>query len=62
MTEASYMINSLQSALASAERTFQLLDEEEERPDPAHARRPWSRPRARWPLSTCASAMTRTSR
>ena len=34
MTEASYMINSLQSALASAERTFQLLDEEEERPDP----------------------------
>ena len=34
MTEASYMINSLQSALASAERIFQLLDEEEERPDP----------------------------
>lgn len=34
MTEASYMINSLQSALASAERTFELLDEEEERPDP----------------------------
>ena len=36
LTEASYMINALQSALASAERTFQLLDEEEERPDPAH--------------------------
>ena len=36
LTEASYMINSLQSALASAERTFELLDEEEERPDPAH--------------------------
>ena len=35
LTEASYMINSLQAALASAERTFQLLDEEEERPDPA---------------------------
>ena len=34
LTEASYMINSLQAALASAERTFQLLDEEEERPDP----------------------------
>ena len=34
LTEASYMINSLQSALASAERTFELLDEEEERPDP----------------------------
>ncbi len=36
LTEASYMINSLQAALASAERTFQLLDEEEERPDPVH--------------------------
>ncbi len=33
LTEASYMINSLQSALASAERTFALLDEEEEVPD-----------------------------
>ena len=30
LTEASYMINSLQFALASAERTFELLDEEEE--------------------------------
>ena len=37
LTEASYMINSLQSALASAERTFELLDEEEERPDPQPA-------------------------
>ena len=36
LTEASYMINSLQAALASAERTFELLDEEEERPDPVH--------------------------
>ena len=36
LTEASYMINSLQAALASAERTFQLLDEEEERPDPQY--------------------------
>lgn len=34
LTEASYMINSLQSALASAERMFALLDESEERPDP----------------------------
>ena len=33
MTEASYMINSLQSALASAEPTFELLDEEEVVPD-----------------------------
>ena len=37
LTEASYMINSLQSALASAERTFELLDEDEERPDRADA-------------------------
>ena len=36
LTEASYMINSLQAALASAERTFELLDEDEERPDPAN--------------------------
>lgn len=39
LTEASYMINSLQSALASAERTFELLDEEEERPDPSQLTR-----------------------
>ena len=36
MTEASYMINSLQSAFASAKRTFELLDEEEEIPDSQH--------------------------
>lgn len=35
LTEASFMINSLQSALASAKRTFELLDDEEEIPDPA---------------------------
>ena len=35
LTEASYMINSLQAALASAERTFELLDEAEEISDPA---------------------------
>ena len=34
LTEASYMINSLQAALASANRTFELLDETEEIPDP----------------------------
>ncbi len=34
LTEASFMINSLQSALACARRTFELLDEEEEIPDP----------------------------
>lgn len=36
LTEASFMINSLQAALASAKRTFQLLDEEEETPNPVH--------------------------
>ena len=35
LTEASYMVNSLQAAFASAQRTFELLDEEEEIPDPA---------------------------
>lgn len=34
LTEASFMINSMQSALASAKRTFELLDDEEEIPDP----------------------------
>lgn len=33
LTEASYMINSLQSALASAERTFDFIDAEEEKKD-----------------------------
>lgn len=36
LTKASFMINSLQSALASAKRTFELLDDEEEIPDPVH--------------------------
>jgi len=35
LTEGAYMINSMQSALASAERTFEFLDGEEEIPDPA---------------------------
>lgn len=35
LTETSYMINSLQSALASAERTFNFIDAEEEIPDTA---------------------------
>ena len=38
LTEASYMINSLQQAFASAKRTFRLLDEPEEVPDPASPR------------------------
>lgn len=34
LTEAAYMINSLQSAFASAKRIFEMLDEEEQIPDP----------------------------
>ena len=36
LTQASYMINTLQAALASAERIFILLDSPEEIPDTAH--------------------------
>ncbi len=36
LTEAAYMINSLQSAFASAERTFEFLDGAEEVADTAH--------------------------
>ena len=36
ITELSYMINSLQSALASVERVYELLDEEVILPDPEH--------------------------
>ena len=36
ITELSYMINSLQSAIASVERVYELLDEEEILPDPEH--------------------------
>ena len=35
LTEAAYMINSLQSSIASVERIFRLLDEKEIRPEPA---------------------------
>lgn len=33
ITNAAYVVNSLQAAIAGAERVFELLDEEEERPD-----------------------------
>lgn len=36
LTEAAYMVNSLQSAFASAERTFAFLDEKEEVKDTEH--------------------------
>lgn len=34
MTEAAYILNSMQAAIASAERVFEILDEEEEQADP----------------------------
>lgn len=36
LTELSYMVNSMQSALASVERVYDLLDEEEITAEPAH--------------------------
>ena len=36
LTETAYMINSLQSSIASVERIFEFLDEEEIRTDPGH--------------------------
>ena len=39
LTEMSFMINSLQSALASVERVFDILDEDEIEPDPAEPER-----------------------
>lgn len=35
LTEVAYMVNSMQSALASLERIYDMLDEEEDSPDPA---------------------------
>lgn len=43
LTEASFIINSLQAAIASAERVFEIIDEEEDVPDvenPRKLRRP----------------------
>lgn len=39
MTQISYILNMLQSAVASAERVFELLDEEEEVPDLQNSKR-----------------------
>jgi ATP-binding cassette subfamily B protein len=39
LTEASFVLNSLQSAIASAERVFEILDEEEDVPDSKSTRK-----------------------
>ena len=40
MTQVASMANLLQSGVASAERVFQLLDADEQAPDPARPQRP----------------------
>ena len=62
LTEASYVINSMQSALASAERVYRLLDAPEERPNPARCPNGWTGPGGRWSSATCPSATPRTGR
>ena len=74
LTEAAYMINSLQSSIASVERIFQLLDEEEIRPDPretaeTHGEIPIAKVRSKGDaakeessLVMCASGIRRISR
>jgi ATP-binding cassette subfamily B protein len=42
MTQISYILNMLQSAVAAAERVFELLDEEEEVPDRQNSKHPQS--------------------
>ena len=59
VTEASYVITSLQAAIAGAERVFALLDEEEERPDAAGDASVIRR--ATWSFATCASATHRSA-
>ena len=64
MTQLSFTFNSLQSALASAERVFDLLDEPEMEADPlpaAAAKLP-GKVEAVLPLNTCVLAMRPTSR
>ena len=62
LTQVASMANLLQSGVASAERVFQLLDAEEQEPDPARAARAHRRAAAGSSSSTCPSATRRTSR
>ena len=56
------IVNVLQSAVASAERVFELLDEAEEIADPVAPRRPRPGRAARSPSRTSRSATSRTGR
>ncbi len=61
LTQVASMVNLLQSGVASAERVFELLDAEEQSPDPAQPARSATRA-AGSSSSTCPSATSRTSR
>ena len=56
------IVNVLQSAVASAERVFELLDEKEEIGRPVGRRPPSASRSARWRSRTCRSGTSRTSR
>ena len=61
LTQVASMANLVQSGVASAERIFELLDAEEQGPDPVTGERPAELlGRSRW--RRCRSATSRTSR
>ena len=60
LTQVASMANLLQSGVASAERVFELLDEPEQSPDPARARRARPTAAAGWRSSTSRSATSPT--
>ncbi len=61
LTQVASMMNLLQSGVASAERVFELLDADEQRPD-STSRAPPAGGAARSASSTCRSPTTPTSR
>ena len=62
LTQVASMSNLLQSGVASAERVFELLDAEEQVPDPAEPERAQPSPAGSCPSSTSPSATTPTCR
>ena len=62
LTQVASMANLLQSGVASAERVFELLDAEEERPEPVGLAGGRGRRAARSCSSTCPSGTTRSGR
>ena len=62
LTTVASMMNLLQSGVASAERVFELLDADEQRPDGAVPPAPRTRGTARSSSTTCRSPTTRSRR